>query len=128
MPKMGLARLRVKSKLRTVLIRHLATALSHSYPSASADSSALLLLQLPAVSPNLFFSGTMSGFAFVVVYDDTLTPTQNASRRGPDYLVRVPNDHLLLGIGSAYFLPPTKMVRPPRRLVRRQWSRLSRIA
>ena len=45
----------------------------------------------------------MSGFAFVVVYDDTLTPTQNASRRGPDYLVRVPNDHLLLGIGSAYF-------------------------
>ena len=43
MPKMGLARLKAKSKLRTVLIRHLATALSHSYPSASADSSALLL-------------------------------------------------------------------------------------
>ena len=78
-------------------------ALSHSYPSASADPSALLLLQLPAVSPNRFSSDTMSGFAFVVVYDDTLTPTQNASRRGPDYLVRIPNDHLLLGIGSAYF-------------------------
>ena len=122
---MGLARLRVKSKLRTVLIRHLATALSHSYPSASADSSALLLLQLPAVSPNLFFSGTMSGFAFVVEYDDTRSLAQDAARRGPDYLVQVPNDHLLLGIGSAYF---RKMVQPPRRLVRQQWSRLSRIA
>ena len=45
----------------------------------------------------------MSGFAFVVEYDGTLTPAQNAARRGPDYLVRVPNDHLLLGIGSTYF-------------------------
>ena len=45
----------------------------------------------------------MPGFAFVVDYDGTLTPEQNAARRGPDYLVRVPNDHPLFGIGSAYF-------------------------
>ena len=45
----------------------------------------------------------MSGFAFVVDYDDTLTPAQNAAFRGPDYLIRVPKDHLLFGIGSAYF-------------------------
>ena len=93
----------LSSKLRTVQFRHLATALSHSYPSASADSSALLLLQLTTVSPNLFSSGTMSGFSFVVDYHGTLTPAQNAARRGPDYLVRVPNDHPLFGIGSAYF-------------------------
>ena len=45
----------------------------------------------------------MSGFAFVVDYDDTLTLAQNAARRGPDYLVRVPNGHPLFGIDSAYF-------------------------
>ena len=45
----------------------------------------------------------MSGFAFVVDYDDTLTPAQNAAFRWPDYLIRVPNDHPLFGIGSAYF-------------------------
>ena len=45
----------------------------------------------------------MSGFAFVVDYDGTLTPAQNSARRGPDYLVRVPNDHPLFGVGSAYF-------------------------
>jgi hypothetical protein len=45
----------------------------------------------------------MSGFAFVVEYDDTRSIAQNAARRGPDYLVQVPNDHPLLGIGSAYF-------------------------
>ena len=45
----------------------------------------------------------MSGFAFVVEYDDTRSFAQNAARRGPDYLVRVPKDHPLLGIGSAYF-------------------------
>ena len=49
----------------------------------------------------------MPGFAFVVDYDGTLAPAQNSAFRGPDYLIRVPNDHPLFGIGSAYFrLPP----------------------
>jgi len=45
----------------------------------------------------------MSGFSFVVDYDDARTPNQNATRRGPDYLVRVPNGHSLFGIGPSYF-------------------------
>ena len=45
----------------------------------------------------------MSGFSFVVDYDDARTPEQNATRRGPDYLVRVPNGHSLFGIGPSYF-------------------------
>ena len=66
----------------------------------------LLLLQLPADSPNLSSSGAMSEFAFVVDYGGALTLEQSAARRGPDYLVRVPSDHPLFEIGSAYLRQP----------------------
>ena len=39
----------------------------------------------------------------LIMMHGTLTPAQNASRREPDYPVRVPNDHPLFGVGSAYF-------------------------
>ena len=45
----------------------------------------------------------MPRFASVVDYDDARTSEQNATRRGPDYLVRVPNGHPFFGIGSSYF-------------------------
>ena len=55
----------------------------------------------------------MFGFAFVVEYDGTLTPVQNAARRGPDYLVRVPNDHLLSSLRDRFgLLPPRWCGRP----------------